>query len=278
MWQQVKQLQPNLSFSQKLMEEAFGIAGKKCGESKWARALTENEMKTWKVSIAKQFRTMARHICQSSKASWYKKMFGEPAGASAETGPGDDDDEAEGLDDAEEGGEEESPREADCEESADDGKGDAEIKEEARDEEPVVPEKKKRRVSFKAPDWVVKFDPEIRNAFRVSLTDPIKKEWSKMTLKDGCPFPFATFEDGSKHEVTAVSAEAFAGMLQKSTITSAVVWTGTRDGDSLKVVKKKDHSLLMALYCHQASTGKKYMICMMAVKYFGPEDQAVSKT
>jgi hypothetical protein len=108
----------------------------------------------------------------------------------------------------------------------------------------------------------------------VSLKSPSQKEWGEMITKPGHSFPFVKFADGTEVEITAVSAAAFEGASQKaSSGKSAVVWKGCIDDDTLRVVRKRDHNLLMALYRHAGKT--KYMICMMAVKSFGPEDQVV---
>ena len=78
LWKALAHIQPNLAFAQKDLENIFERVGTEMGtEGKWRRELTSAEMTTWKRSISRQFRCMARHIQQSRDAQWCKRLLGE---------------------------------------------------------------------------------------------------------------------------------------------------------------------------------------------------------
>jgi hypothetical protein len=152
MWREIASLHQPLTFTQKFMESAFELAGEHCGKATWQRPLTKDEVKSWKTSISKQFRAMARHITQSTSASWCTNMLNP--GASCSGG----DEECDGI---EEGIESESPQERDDEVDAEP------LDEVETEEEKPLKSALKRRVSFKQPepnDLIVKFDIEVMNA------------------------------------------------------------------------------------------------------------------
>ena len=75
LWQAVMKLHPPLTITQKGMETMFQRAADRAGEHVWPRPLTAAELASWKTSIAKQFRTMARHIAQGRGTRWYGKLL-----------------------------------------------------------------------------------------------------------------------------------------------------------------------------------------------------------
>ncbi len=79
LWRDVRKLHDGLTFTQKVCEQAFGIAEVHCSKNVWPRALTSTEQSEWKVSLAKQFRACCRHITQSHKTAWYRQIFDKEA-------------------------------------------------------------------------------------------------------------------------------------------------------------------------------------------------------
>ena len=74
---ELKGVASKLNFTQKFLQEALQLAGEQCAVKQWKRKMTDEQQITWKLSLAKQLRVACRHIMQSQKTVWYKKLVGE---------------------------------------------------------------------------------------------------------------------------------------------------------------------------------------------------------
>jgi hypothetical protein len=264
MWSGIVKLNESLTFTQKFMEEAFEKAGEEAGATKWARKLNEKEMATWKKSMAKRFRAMARHITQSMAAKWCKTMFdgGETTGDDAKQSEVAESEKVDADGEANEGEEEE-------EEEAEGGGGDDEVVDAeggGGDDEEIDA-------------FIYKYDNEVGNTYRVRAehADDKKaiKEWGSMVTQEGKPFPFAQF-GGKMVEITSITSEAWTEQKhgKNKGPRPNLLWEGTKGDDNISVVKKKDHSLLVCMFS-KTDGAKQRMLCMMSVKSWGPEDSAL---
>ena len=92
MWQAVYKVHPKLTFSQKNAEEMFDIVYDEAMTNKtWARSLGDEEKTEWRASIARQFRTMARHINNGRTKPWFAELGleGEECGDAVGDSTGD---------------------------------------------------------------------------------------------------------------------------------------------------------------------------------------------
>lgn len=173
MWREVRCLHSNMSFSQNYCEKAFELAGERAGSSsQWQRSLTIDEMATWKTSISKQFRCMARHIMQSKDTAWFKRMFSESDTEAAEHAAVEAQETGEAYEGQEAGGEEDN---------LDEGKDDdqeAEENEDDQDEDEI--------------EWIIKYDKEAHSAYRVNSKNESQVEWGMMVVEDGKNSPLSS--------------------------------------------------------------------------------------
>ena len=181
MWRQVRELHPSLTFSQKTMEAAFKAAAE-LAQDKWPRRMTPAEQSDWQASISRQFRTMARHIAQSTKCRWYAKLFEE-----AEESKGD------GVSDAA-GSHAAGPTAGDETQLEETENGDSD-----GNDAPVAP-------TGAQDGYFVAYDFEALNAYRTLVSNPTGKEWAtNVEVVEGKPFPVAVFGD-ERFELTSLTA------------------------------------------------------------------------
>ena len=74
---ELKGVASKLNFTQKFLQEALQLAYEQCVVKQWKRKMTDEQQMVWKLSLAKQLRVACRHIMQSQKTVWYKKLIGE---------------------------------------------------------------------------------------------------------------------------------------------------------------------------------------------------------
>eukprot|EP00969_Alexandrium_andersonii_P037439 1641046-Alexandrium_andersonii.AAC.1 len=77
MWTALYQVHPKLTWSQKQVENTLLLV-EPIATQNWPKALSPEERSSWVVSIARQFRVMARHINngKSRRASWVPDIIG----------------------------------------------------------------------------------------------------------------------------------------------------------------------------------------------------------
>ena len=116
MWQKLKRLQTNLSFSKVSVEEALTRVAK--GQTTWPRPMGEPTIQTWVREIGTRLRSQARLISQTEtkrpQAAWLRQLWaaGDTEGNMAEAddtggedeGAGDESQEDEGQEDERGGG------------------------------------------------------------------------------------------------------------------------------------------------------------------------------
>ena len=74
---ELKSVASKLNFTQKFLQEALQLAYEQCVVKQWKRKMSDEQQMVWKLSLAKQLRVACRHIMQSQKTVWYKKLIGE---------------------------------------------------------------------------------------------------------------------------------------------------------------------------------------------------------
>ncbi len=73
----LQRVDEKLTFTQKTLEQALVITHEACA-AKWGRTMTKPQLQSWSTSLAKQLRTACRHINQSLKTAWVRKLLSMP--------------------------------------------------------------------------------------------------------------------------------------------------------------------------------------------------------
>ena len=194
--------------------------------------------------------------------------------------------EDEQQEEAEEEQEEEKEEEAEHKESEDVAdaaeEAEEEVEEEADTEKekpddddipPGQPSPKKRKIRGKSKDIpFIGWSNDQMNAYKCDPTTGANKVWAKqIDSSTSSIFPTATFEDNTKHEVTAISCKEMQILhLAAKRQAPNCVWTGVHQDCTVKVSVKKDHTLLVVMHRFEP---KQKMICMVSVSAFGNEGE-----
>jgi hypothetical protein len=194
--------------------------------------------------------------------------------------------EDEEQEEAEEEQEEEKEEEAEHKESEDVADAAEEAEEEVEEEADTEKEKpddddipsgqpspKRKKISGKSKDIpFIGWCNDLMNAYKCDPTTGANKVWAKqIDCSTSSIFPTATFEDNTKHEVTAISCEELQTVrLAGKRLAPNCVWTGVHQGCTVKVSVKKDHTLLVVMHRFEP---KQKMICMVSVSAFGNEGE-----
>eukprot|EP00969_Alexandrium_andersonii_P260805 11530869-Alexandrium_andersonii.AAC.1 len=78
MWKTLYDIHPSLTWSQKSIEATLGQVEARVAD-RWPQRLSDEEKITWRASLGKQFRAMARHINngKARSASWLGDVLGD---------------------------------------------------------------------------------------------------------------------------------------------------------------------------------------------------------
>ena len=299
MWREVRQLHAGLTFTQDCAKTAFREAALSCGETRWSRPLTKAELKEWEVSIAKQFRVMARHICQSPKTAWVRRLwfeqFDSQESLTAEDSPLPKKQKKELAKDGaeeEDGGDSEGWHEEGEEEPA-------EVDEEQDDAmEPMQRSQPSQQPSQHPAEvdevdggdasqhsqpfvWFPGWDYEFGKAFR-ARSDTREKDWAVSIDRSG-EHPIATFKDGMKLKVPNITSQQVAETENRQISRPGLAYFQHRmpSGETIQVRKGKDsRSQLVKILKKVPGIEQPKQLCQASIDKFGadtPEDIVVSQ-
>ena len=286
LWRELAALDSCMNFSQRFASECFEKAARHCGDFTWSRPLTEDELKDWKVAIAKQFRCACRHIVQAKHTNWCKKLLGVDT---APEGPpnADDSEPSHGNEENGTDGDQEqasSTMEAGlAAESSIDGEEYQPIEDaEGREEESPIADgqKAKRRLKTKTTlgaheEWFVAFDYEIGKAYRCRTRDGNfvgEKEWAtRIGTEDGqCTAYFGNANTGtivpgvSPEELDIWGEGTTCDHAAKKCIWSQKFLSPSGEEGVCKISMKKHPQKAIAIHLHFGPS--KRQVCQLTLK------------
>lgn len=265
-----------LTFTQKTAELLFDQVKTRSGHL-WARALTEEENKEWRTTMAWRLRAIARAInnARARGAAWVAELFGDAGdkddeGDERPDGAGDDeggqqedegeeeekdhDDEVqpERPDDCDDGGDHEGP----CQDGDDDDGDD-------RAPEPHP----KRRKSAKAPDtdWVFGYDSESRKAWRMCTGRPKEfcRELSWPPDASDNDSPIAHWADMSR-EIKSVTIGELKIEIQARNVGQGKLWKGP--GFYISFRRDRFPGILVL---YKTTDSRDIQKCQISLRHFG---------
>lgn len=273
-------LQPNMSFTQKSMQDAVNVVLKSKNKT-WK--LSKSECKSFAAVVSNRIRAMCRHLhvaMHKKKApDWVSELgFDMDSGMQASIA-GDDEGTGADQEGHEEGGEEE---EKECDEVVD---------EEALkvgDEMHVIPAPKAKapaKAATKAPcnalattaatEYLFGWDTELNRAWR--QTGSGKKTFREFTtdlhVKENEKFVFARWSDGLEKEITQLPVDLYQ-MTNQGNLDAAAkgrrgpLWTSTHiaSGLAVTITTRNDRQLLMSIFWGPAQ------VCQLPVNRFESQD------
>ena len=221
--------------------------------------------------------------CHFSHIGHTGSVYGVRQDAAGVNAVGEDNEEPEDeqQEEAEEEQEEEKEEEAEhdaAEEAEEEVEEEADTEKEKPDDDGYdipsgQPSPKRTKIIGKSKDLpFIGWCNDLMNAYKCDPTTGADKVWAKqIDCSTSSIFPTATFEDNTKHEVTAISCEELQTVrLAGKRLAPKCVWTGVHQGCTVKVSMKKDHTLLVVMHRFEP---KQKMICMVSVSAFGNEGE-----
>ena len=249
MWRDIQTIFGGIpAFTQSQAERLFHQLVDKQGPLVWPRQLTPGEVKTYVPSIARQFRTMARHIAQAKlkNSSWLAQLFVvvESQGAMASVPPREDSPDVEVL----------AVKQAIAPSSSSSGN---------------LP-------------YCYGYDAEYRMAWRC-LPDSTAKEFAKPFYKPGADpgdCCYAVFSDKEEVPIRALTVSEL--LLEREIKTkqgSGPLWTGVWQKGKIYISYRTDRSPILIMFQEGGGGGKKdQQLCQISIKHWGdPSEQVVTK-